>query len=219
MNKIKTSNLKIPGFLSLSAAGFAVYWLLIRPWHQKWGATGQEATGSLPGDELMPDAPWRTTHAITIQAPIEVVWSWIVQMGQGRGGFYSYDWLENLFGMNIRNVDRILPQFQQLEVGDTVPFWKGVGVTVRQIVPPRLLVLAGALNDDRSADGGSWVFTLDEVSPASTRLVVRTRSSYGPWWIAPAVCLLGEPAHFIMERAMMLGIKRRSEMTAAKNLR
>lgn len=118
MNKIKLASQKISSFFVFSAAGLAAYWLLVRPWHQKWGATNQEADASFSGDELIPYAPWRTTHAITIQAPIEMVWSWVVQMGQGRGGFYSYDWLENLFGMNIHNADRILPEYQQLKVGD-----------------------------------------------------------------------------------------------------
>lgn len=109
---------------------------IIRPWHRRWGTTAQEVAGSLPGGDLVSNTPWRTTHAITIQAPIETEWSWVVQIGQGRGGFYSYDWLENLFGMNIRNTDSILPDYQLLRVGDTVPFWKGVGITVRQISPP-----------------------------------------------------------------------------------
>ncbi len=211
MTMRKSGQFKIFGAAAFSAAGLAACWFLIRPWHRKWGATAQEAAVPLPGDDLVPQALWRTTHAITIRAPIETVWSWIVQVGQGRGRFYSYDWLENLFGMDIRNTDRILPEYQRMQVGDTVPFWKGVGVTVRQIDPPRLLVLAGSLNGNQVTDGGSWVFVLRELSPGSTRLIVRTRSVYGPFWIAPVVCLIGEPAHFIMERAMLQGIKQRSE--------
>ncbi len=182
MTMRKLRQLKIPGVITCSAAGLAAYWFLIRPWHRKWGATVQEAAGLLPGDDLVSQALWRTTHAITIRAPIETVWSWVVQIGQGRGGFYSYDWLGNLFGINTCNTDSILPEYQHLQVGDIVPFWKGVGVTVRQLSPPGLLVLAGSLNGNQAPDGGSWVFELRELKPGSTRLVVRTRSVYGPFW-------------------------------------
>ncbi len=211
MNTKSKSSSIVPGLAAAGAAGLAAYWFLVRPWHQTWGATWIEVQRPMPGDELVPDAAWRTTHAINIQAPIQRVWSWVAQIGQGRAGFYSYDWLENLFGMNIHNVDQIVPELQHLKAGDNIPFWRGTGLTVRQIDPPKLLVLAGSLSKEQAQAGGSWVFALSELPRGRTRLVVRTRSLYGPWWIAPFVCLVGEPVHFIMERAMLLGIKQRAE--------
>src|SRR5262245_2575048 len=93
------------------------YVVLVRPWHMSWGTTKEERRGSLPGDDLVPQPISQATHAITICAPAAEVWPWLVQMGQGRGGFYSYDWLENLFGCNIQNAGQIIPQWQDLKVG------------------------------------------------------------------------------------------------------
>jgi len=150
MNAKNKSSSIIPSLAAVSAAGLAAYWFLVRPWHQKWGAVLMEAHRPMPGDYLVPNARWRTTHAITIHAPIQIVWGWVVQMGQGRAGFYSYDWLENLFGMNIHNVNQIVPELQNLKVGDNIPFWRGTGITVRQIDPPKLLVLGGSLSEGQT---------------------------------------------------------------------
>ncbi len=215
-SKSKSSSI-IPGLAAVGAAGLAAYWFIARPWHQKWGATVTESYRQMPGDALVPSAPWRTTHAVNIQAPIQEVWAWVVQMGQGRAGFYSYDWLENLFGMNIHNVNQLVPELQNLKVGDNIPFWRGTGITVRKVEPPNLLVLGGSLSEENAQVGGSWVFALSERFGGGTRLIVRTRSQYGPWWIAPFVCLIGEPAHFIMERAMLRGIKQRAEGMHSKS--
>src|SRR5690242_10440737 len=104
--------------LGLGAA--IAYALVFRPWHLRWGATDEETTETLPGDALVPHPKSQATHAITIHAPVAEVWPWLVQVGQDKGGFYSYTWLENLVGCQMRNADRIVPQFQQLQVGDKV---------------------------------------------------------------------------------------------------
>src|SRR5207248_2313440 len=97
-----------------------VYLLTVRPWHHRWGATSEVNTKQLPGDELVPQPEIQSTRAITVNAPAEEVWPWLAQVGQDRGGFYSYEWLENLAGCQMRNADRIHPEWQHREVGETV---------------------------------------------------------------------------------------------------
>lgn len=96
---------------------FALLTPFLRRWRCRWGATDEEVKRTLPGDELVPAPEWQWTHAITINAPPEQVWPWIVQMGQGRGGFYSYEALEDLVGCKIHNASRIVPEWQDLKVG------------------------------------------------------------------------------------------------------
>jgi hypothetical protein len=93
---------------------------LVRSWQMSWGATREEAAGALPGDAILPGADLTATRAVTIGAAADRVWPWIAQLGQGRGGLYSYDWLENLIGCDIHSSDRVVPQWQQVEVGDQV---------------------------------------------------------------------------------------------------
>src|SRR5215204_7659525 len=95
----------IGGAAATGAAALAAYQFVIRPWHLRWGATDEEINETLPGDEVKPDAEAQVTHAITINVPASEVWRWLVQIGQGRGGFYSYDWLENFFDLQIHDVD------------------------------------------------------------------------------------------------------------------
>lgn len=97
-----------------------VYLLLVRPWHMRWGATDEEVRKSLPGDELAPHPTLESTRALTIRAPAKEVWRWLMQLGQDRGGFYSYDWLENLADLAIHSAEEIVPELQNLKVGDLV---------------------------------------------------------------------------------------------------
>lgn len=189
-------------------AGALLYWLLFRPWFLHWGATDEEVEQPLPGDELLPSDPkLNATHAITINAA--EVWPWLVQIGQNRGGFYSYTWLENLIGCHIRNADRIVPEWQSLAVGDYVILHpKTPTLPVIGLEPGRLLTLKG---------WGS--FSLRQIDERTTRLVIRSRAVYEPdiknFYLK---CFIGcryiELVHFIMERKMMLGIKRRAEAAA-----
>lgn len=199
--------------LGLAAAGAASYLLVLRPRFLSWGTVRGEMKVSLPGDQFVPDDNLllQTTRTVIIPAPARVIWPWLVQVGQGRAGFYSYDWLENIFRMDIHNTDQILPQFQNLKVGDTIPFWKGVGVDVVEIDPGCWLVLAGSLQPGGDDIGGSWSFILLPSDEGTTRLIVRTRvADFPPHWLSKLFSLLLlEPAHFIMERRMMLGIRDR----------
>lgn len=153
-----------------------VYVRLVRPRHLRWGATLEEVNRPLPGDDLTPRAAMSATHAVTIKASVEQVWPWVAQIGQGRGGFYSYDWLENLFGMDIHNTNRIHPEWQNPKVGDIILFWKGVGIPIVRIEPPHLMVLAGAFALE-GPTGGSWVLSLEAPDPTTTRLIVRARAA------------------------------------------
>jgi hypothetical protein len=213
----------IGGTVASGAALFATGLLAARPWFLRWGATDAEISRTWPGDEMSPDPASAATRAITIHAPVEVVWPWIVQIGQDRGGFYSYTWLENLVGARMRNADRIIPGLTR-EEGDTV--WmaakerfggKGCSMVAR-LDPSRALVMVSPEDYDVAretgvAPKGTWAILLDPVDDHTTRLIVRSRS--GPKE-GPLRFLAFDPAHFIMERKMMLGIRDRAEAEAAR---
>jgi hypothetical protein len=130
--------------IGLAAGAAAIYASVVRSWHLRWGTLDDEVDRALPGDELVPNAPLCATHAVTINAPIDQVWPWLVQIGQGRGGFYSYEFIENALGADIHNANRILPEFQNLKMGDQVPLAQGgFGLPVAILVEPRTLVLHG----------------------------------------------------------------------------
>ena len=196
---------------AVAAAGagvLAAYVLMVRPWHLGWGATEEEERGSLPGDELVKSPNVEATHAITVEAPIAEVWPWLAQIGQDKGGFYSYTWLENLVGCRMRNAGRIMPEFQQLRVGDAVLLHPEVPpLPVLICEPPRTLVLGNNMDYP-----GTWGFYLKEVDEDTTRLIIRGRGDWGPTLLVRLGARVAfEPAHFIMERKMLLGIKRRAE--------
>ncbi|SIQ79959.1 hypothetical protein SAMN05421858_0441 [Haladaptatus litoreus] len=206
--------------LAASAAPAALaYWFLVRPWHLRWGATDEEAEGPLPGDGIIRSPRVEATHAITIGASVEDVWPWLVQLGQGRGGFYSYDWLENLVGADIHNADRILPEQQTLEVGDTVrlaPEEYAVQSPnsvpeVAVLDPGRAIVLCPPTTPPR----WTWAFVLHPVDETTTRFVVRMRSGERTLGGAVVDHLFWEPAHFVMERKMLLGVKERAEQSSS----
>jgi hypothetical protein len=190
--------------------------------YNRWGALDTEVTLAMPGDELVPRPQLGYTRAVEIAAPPERVWPWLVQLGQGRGGLYSFDRLENLVGCDIHSADRVLPDHQQLQVGDLVRLGP-VGYPcfrVAQVEPGQSLVLVGA--DPRpphaaaSTDAPGGVATWQwELRPASggqrTRLVSRQRLSYPRRVGMHVLWHLVEQVGFVMERQMLLGIKRRAE--------
>ncbi len=195
---------------------------LLRSWYNRWGATRQEAALPLPGDELVPDSQMGYTRAITIQAPPEQVWMWLAQIGQGRGGLYSYDGLENLAGCKIHSADRVIPELQNPQVGELIrlgpPGYPCFAVVT--LDPARALILVSAnpqtgepvTSDSQAVKGYSittWQFILKPLGESATRLLVRQRLSYSPdmaW-----VWRLTEPVGFVMERKMLLGIQQRAE--------
>ncbi len=190
----------------------ALYAVILRPRQLRWGATDEEARMRLPGDHLLAFPDMVATRALTIAAPADHVWPWIAQLGQGRGGFYSYDWLENLIGCDIHSTDRIHPEWQDLEVGDQIHLAPNVALTVAQVQPGRALVLHGAAVTRGAAPpyDFTWAFTLHPQPDGSTRLLVRERYRYH----RRTAALLIEPVSiisFIMTRAMLRGIRRRVE--------
>ena len=172
-----------------------------------WGATDAEAAARLPGDELLEDADGVSTRAIDIDAPPEAVWPWIAQMGPSpRGGAYTYDWIENLLGLDMHSVDRVLPELQHPEVGDTVGYGPNQ-MRIERVEAERVLAW-------RSEDGNwVWSFNLDERN-GSTRLISRNRFRL-PTFAVRVGMLPMEPASLVMERKMLRGIKERAEKIAA----
>lgn len=184
--------------VAVGTALAAAYPALIRPWMRHWGATAEELHKALPGDELVPDPATTSTRAITVDAPVAAVWSWLAQIGQDRGGFYSYEWLENLAGCRMRNADRIHPEWQQRAIGEVVKLHWAVGNKVAHVEPNRAIVLQG------------WgAFVVEPLDAQHTRVLLRSRTARG--WPAVFYVLLIELPHFIMERKMLLGIKERAE--------
>ena len=208
------------------AGAIAAYIAYIRPWHLRWGSSDEEVELQLPWDELIPDPKLQATHAVTILASPSQVWPWLVQLGQGRGGFYSYDFIENSMGLDIHTTDRILPEFQELEAGDVIPLSPdGFGIPVAIVQPEKTLVLFGDTRQDDSGQipvlnpgdhmAASWGFYISSLDDGSTRLVERFRAD---WNEAPYNTFFYraflEPGSFIMERKMLLGIKERAEAYA-----
>lgn len=202
----------LAGGLAVGAGALSAYAFTIRPWHLRWGATKREVRRSLPGDEIVPHPKSEATHAITINAPVENVWSWLVQIGQDKGGFYSYSWLENLVGCHLHNADRILPEFQSLKVGDSVRLHPKVPPLPVLICEPYKTIVLGSNTDNP----GTWAFYLRKIDERRTRLIIRGRGDWKPgllnWFLN---YVLFEPAHFIMERKMLLTLKERAESSAA----
>ncbi len=181
-----------------------------RRWCLSWGATDEEVARALPGDDLLAEPDIVSTRAIGIDAPAGSIWPWLVQMGPGRAGAYTYDWIENLFGLGMHSADEILPQFEDLKAGDAQQLGKrGPVLRVRVLEPERSLVLR--------SDDGNWVWAFS-LAPegAGTRLISRNRIALpGASRALRALNIyLMEPGSLVMERKMLLGIKQRAERLA-----
>ena len=195
----------------------------LRYWRTRWGATEAELKKNLPGDDLVPHPKWQYTNAITINAPLTSVWPWLVQVGQGRGGWYSYEWLENLAGCDIHNANQIIPEFQHLKVGDIVELAPQFGYPVAIVDPCRAIVLhsdsrTGGLPIPVKMKPGdynisTWGFFLEEINEKCTRLITRLRNDYTPKMVLKLMAghSLVEPVSTAMQRKMLKGIKKRAE--------
>ncbi|WP_265522861.1 SRPBCC family protein [Oerskovia flava] len=177
-----------------------------------WGARGDEPVAPLPGDVLVPAPEVVATRAVSIAAPPEAVWPWVVQLGQGRGGFYSYTALENLVGCDIHNAARIEPRWQTLDVGDEVRLHPEVALRVARVDPGAALVLQGAVpvGEKPAPYDFTWAFVLRPTADGGTRLVVRERYGYARRWAA----LVVQPVQLVslvMSVRMLRGIKDRAE--------
>jgi hypothetical protein len=184
---------------------------LCRHWHLRWGATDAEVASTMPGDAIVPDPSFNATRALTIAAPPEDVWPWIVQLGTGRAGFYSYD----LFDNGARpSADRIVPELQGTQVGDWLPMSSKVNETtafkVKAFEPNQWLLWA--------KPHSTWAWTLTPLEGGRTRLVTRLKEKYD--WRSPGLALVTviifELGDFPMMRKLLLGVKSRAEKTATR---
>ena len=205
---------RILGMTAIGGAAVAGV-LAIRRWQLRWGATGQEAGGSLPGDDIIANPDLTATRAITIDTPAGQVWPWIAQLGQGRGGFYSYDFLENLAGCDIHSADRIVPSWQDVGPGDQVRLAPQVALAVAAVEPGRSLVLRGGvpMGNTPPPYDFSWAFVLEGEPGGATRLLVRERYAF----LRPWARVLVEPVEavsFVMSQKMLRGIRDRAERSA-----
>lgn len=206
----KLSDMNSRRLAALALGSCAVYSALLRRRILTWGASEVEARSRLPGDELLEEADGVSTRAIDIDAPPAAVWPWLAQMGPSpRGGAYTYDWIENLLGLNMHSADSVIAQFQHPQIGDTI----GLGANhmrLERVEPPRVLVW-------RSEDGNwVWAFVLT-AQHGHTRLVSRNRFRL-PTLATRLGMLPMEPGSLVMERKMLLGIKQRAERLASTDL-
>jgi hypothetical protein len=188
-----------------------IYWFPARRWFTTWGTAAEDRERAMPGDAAVTHPVYMATLAVTIAAEPGCVWPWLAQIGYRRGGLYSYDWLDRLFGYLDRpSANRILPEYQTLKAGDEIPMGRGPGFPVTLVDAPRALVLSG------KADGAEWAwqFGLYPLTNGHSRLVsrnqVRVPPGVGPWLVLRVI----EPAAFLMTRRMLLGIAERAEAMA-----
>jgi hypothetical protein len=199
------------------AGGALVGW---SAWTFRWaylryGATTGETLEALPGDELIPQADLVATRAVTIGAPPERVWPWVAQLGQGRAGFYSYDWIENLAGCEIENADHVHPEWQDVSPGDEFRLHPQLALRVASVEPGHALVVDGR---GRPGEPGppyefTWAFVVRKHPGLTTRLLVRERFGY----TQPLSRIVCEPlaaGSALMTRKMLLGIKERAQLAA-----
>jgi hypothetical protein len=196
----------------IAAGAAAAYIFFARPLHLRWGTTDEESDEPLPGDDLIANASLTATRAITIRASADQVWPWLAQLGQGRGGFYSYDFLENLIGADIHSADRIVPELQDIEVGDEILLGPEFGYDVALLERGRSLVLRGGFPMENIAPpyDSTWAFVLRDGPDKTTRLLVRERYEYKRPW-APLIVEPTEALSFVMSQKMLRGIRDRAE--------
>jgi hypothetical protein len=210
-------HLRLLGALGGFTAVLGIYTFLIRPWHLRWGLTDAEFVAIYPGDELLPNVTGHVTHAITIQATPEQIWPWLMQIGQDRGGFYSYTPLENAFGCEMPRIEKIVSEWPDRKVDEEVWFgtpkhFGGKAYMRVAIAQPNSAFVLAASADLAARQAATWGFFLKPIASDRTRLIVRLRvgETTGPW-----ARILGyvfwEPAHFVMERKMMVTIRALAE--------
>jgi hypothetical protein len=199
----------------------AVYLLLLWPWMKNWGAAAAEIKATLPGDDMVAQANIRSTKGVTIQASPAEIYPWLLQLGVDRGGMYSYDWLENLFGLNVHTTDRIVPEYQNVQIGD---FWRftpkdyvlnpGPGLYVKQLIENEAVLLCFGMEgkaEDACID--TWQLVLVPQTDGSTRLLLRSNMAMKP----ELPIKLSYFAQFLMERKMLLTLRERAEQAVQTN--
>ncbi|MBO0594702.1 SRPBCC family protein [Nesterenkonia sp. E16_7] len=203
------------GLAGVRILGHLVTGPLLRRRRMSWGATGSEVAADWPGGELIPDPAWTATHAVTVAASPEQIWPWLAQLGQGRAGFYSFERLENLFGCQIRNVDRILPEHQDIAAAGEVRLAPQMAMRVARAQAAADLVLAADSPVDDARPGGTaapagvWSLHLRPAPDGGTRLIERlsyARPHSTPERIFGSRHLI-EPISFVMSKEMLGNIR------------
>ena len=207
---------------ALTAVPWFLVTPLIRPWHLRWGATSDEAHGPMPGDDVVRRAQFTATRAITVDAPLERVWPWIVQLGYGRAGFYTYDLIDNA---GRSSAERILEEYQHPAAGDLMPMFKelhglAIAYTVTAFEKNAWMVWVHRPIATEPPDS-TWTWRLIPLPGGGTRLVTRMKQDYR--WETPGLAffnfILMEMGDFAMERRMLKGIKRRAESAGRRKTR
>ncbi len=198
-------------------------WFL-KPIRNRWGLTKKEAARALPGDDLVQNPRSVFSHGIEINAPATDVWPWVAQMGRGRGGFYSYEALENIIGLGIYNTDVILPDYQNPQVGDIIPFGPDNGYPLAIVEEGRAMVIENYDDLDKKMRYDpaeylpenylhlSWLWFVEAIDENRSRFISRNRVDYNPSLKNRFIFkVLSGPIVFAMDRKMCLGIKKRAE--------
>lgn len=227
---VKRLALVVGCLVAAAIIALLVYIFILRPWQMNWGATRNEAQATMVGDELVPEPKLAYTRAITIAAPVDEVWQWVVQMGYKRAGFYNLDLVMRLMGQadyvdGHHSANRIVPELQELKVGDTLAIHSGAQYTVRAVEPQKMILLLARVDFQTNAYfeltepmpeeflNNSWVITLEPLDPETTRLISRqrydVRGGFG------TLLYLIEPGAFLQESGMLKGIKKRAEKNYA----
>ena len=196
----------------------------LKPIRDRWGLSKEESLRDLPGDNLVKTPKTVFSHGIKIYAPAEYVWPWVAQMGKDRGGFYSYEALENITGLGIYNSDTILEEFQNPKVGDIIPFGPDNGYPLAIVERGRAMVIENCDDLDKKTSYDpekarpknflhlSWLWYIESMDGELTRFISRNRVNYNPTLKNRFIFkLLAEPVVFAMDRKMCLGIKKRAE--------
>jgi hypothetical protein len=191
------------GAAAAGAGLLAAYLKLVRPWALRWGATEEEAARPLPGDEVVAKADYVATRAITIDAPPQDVWPWLVQIGSGRAGWYTYDRIDNA---GMPSATEIIPELQQLQVGDLIPMvvGKDIGVRVKELEPDRRMLWW----DEQGEYSWEWIL---EPANGRTRLLNRLRVTRHSWTRKMLYELVAANGDVVMQRKLLRGIKQRAE--------
>ncbi len=217
--------------IKVGVAGFVVA-LLIRPWQLRRGATYAEVRRALPGDDLVPDPKCGYTQAVTIRAPASEVWPWLVQIGYKRAGWYTHDFLHRLVGIagsvgdERGSAKRIIPELQDLTIGDLIEIAPGMGYTVAGIEKEQALILQSRMDTAKwealsSNDPlpetyliSSWVWYLEEIDEQTTRLIVRVRTDCSPGLLSTLTTTIpNEVGNFVMQPKTLRVLKQRAEMS------
>ncbi len=203
--------LKIIGIFFAAIVISVLAIVLLMPWMDSWGASVEETSAPMPGDELVMSPNIGYTRGISVNASPEQIYPWIVQIGAEKGGWYSYEWFEtNVLRCQNTNADRIHEEWQGLKVGDKVKMCPDENMPPAYLVArmdPGQAIVLGHQEGDKWVE--VWQFVLVPQQDGSTRLVIRSRSEMGGWFWN-----VMRPGEFIMMRGMVLGIRERAEAMA-----